>query len=242
MGRAEIIDNIEWTLREIEKLDLLKEEYENFQLENPKEDSLYQYYEKSEYALPDPFRLILILVIFGLPLWFALPVEGMLAKLVVFTILTVICYIVAQPIKYVLKRIDFFINQEAIREDYEEDCRLFDEDSEELLVPIREATDELRRYSIIPSDYWEQEAVQKMLHYFRSLRVDTVKECINLYEVETREDTHAKKLHGAIKDKLKKEELLRQLDEQSRLIEELTEMINDQKNEIEELKESIDPS
>lgn len=46
MGRAEIIDNIEWTLREIEKLDLLKEEYENFQLENPKEDSLYQYYEK----------------------------------------------------------------------------------------------------------------------------------------------------------------------------------------------------
>lgn len=85
----------------------------------------------------------------------------MLAKLVVFTILTLICYIVAQPIKYVLKRIDFFINQEAIREDYEEDCRLFDEDSEELLVPIREATDELRRYSIIPSDYWEQEAVQK---------------------------------------------------------------------------------
>jgi hypothetical protein len=242
MGRAEIIDNIEWTLREIEKLDLLKEEYESFQLENPKEDSLYQYYEKSEYVLPDLFRLLLILIVFGIPLWFALPAAGLLAKLVVFAILTAICYFVAQPIKYLLKRIDFFINQEAIREDYEEDCRTFDEESEDLQLPIREATDELRRYSIIPADYWEQEAVQKMLHYFRSLRVDTLKECINLYEIETREDTNTKKLHGAIKDKQKKEELLRQVDEQNRLIEELNEMINNQQSEIEELREAVEPS
>lgn len=242
MGRAEIIDNIEWTLQEIDKLDLLQEEYDNLQSENPKDYGLYQYYEEKEYILPDPFRILLVVIIFGVPIWFALPLAGLLTKLVVFIILTGICYAVAQPIKYVLKRIDFYINKEAIREDYEEDCRIFDEDSAQLLVLIGEAKEELRRYSIIPSDYWQQEAVQKMLHYFRSLRVDTLKECINLYEVEMREDTHAKKLHGAIKDKLKKEELLRELDEQSRLIEELNDMITHQQNEIEELKEAMESS
>ncbi len=242
MGRAEIIDNIEWTLREIEKLDLLKEEYESFQLENPKQDSLYRYYEESEYMLPDLFRLILLLIVFGIPVWFALGVAGLFAKLLVFTLLAVVCYFISRPIKLILMRIDFFLNQDAIEEDYEEDCRLFDEESEQLLQPIREATDELRRYSIIPSDYWSQWAVQKMLHYFRSLRVDTMKECINLYEIETREDTQSQKLQGAIKDKLKKEELLRQLDEQSQLIEELTEKINNQQSEIEELKESVESS
>ena len=72
--------------------------------------------------------------------------------------------------------------------------------------------------------------------------MDTMKECINLYETETREDTHSQKLHGAIKDKLKKEELLRQLDEQSQLIEALTEKINSQQSELEELKESVEAS
>ena len=52
----------------------------------------------------------------------------------------------------------------------------------------------------------------------------------------------SQKMQGAIKDKLKKEELLRQLDEQSQLIEELTEKINNQQSEIEELKESVESS
>ena len=242
MGRAEIIDNIEWTLREIEKLDLLKEEYESFQAENPLQDSLYRYYVEREYVLPDLFRLILLLIGIGIPVWFALGAPGLLAKLVLFAVLAVVCHFASQPVKYLLMRIDFFLNQEGIEEDYVEDCRLFDEESEQLLQPIREATDELRRYSIIPSDYWSQAAVQKMLHYFRSLRVDTMKECINLYETETREDTYSHKLQGAIKDKLNKEELLRQLDEQSQLIEELTEKINSQQSEIEELKESVEAS
>lgn len=240
MGRAENIDNIEWTLKEVEKLELLKEEYEEFQLENPREDSLYRYYEKSEYMLPDLFRLILLVIVFGLPLWFALPAPGLPAKLVVFGILTAVCYIVSRPIKYLFKRIDFFMYEDTVQDDYVGDCRLFDEESEQLLLPIRAVTDELRRYSIIPPDYWEQGAVQKMLQYFRSLRVDTIKECINLYELEMREDTHTKRLYGAIKGKVKNEELLRQLDEQGRLIEELNEMIESQQSEIEELKETAE--
>lgn len=242
MGRAESIDNIEWTLKEVEKLELLKEEYEEFQLTNPTEDSLYQYYEKSEYMLPDLFRLILIIIVFGIPLWFALPVAGLPAKIVIYAILTVICYIVSRPVKYLFKRIDFFMYEETVQEDYDEDCRLFEEENERLLLPIRQVTDELRRYSIIPPDYWKQEAVQKMLQYFRGLRVDTIKECINLYELEMREDMYSRRLHGAIKGKLKNEELLRDLDEQSRIIEELNEMIESQQHEIEELKEAIEPS
>ncbi|MCG7344044.1 hypothetical protein MHZ92_07865 [Sporosarcina sp. ACRSL] len=216
MSKEDVVANLDYTAPRVYELDRLKEEYRIFELKDPLKFGLYGYYERT-YPLPIYFNAILALIIFAIPLWCVFVFQGFFSKILIFAITVTIFYYISKPFKFIFKKIDFSSRKALITINYESACKEFDEQSTQLAGPIIDLLDDLRENSVVPENYWHTDAMRKITRYFANHRAETLKEAINLYEQEAREDQRHKEVQLAFKQR--EEELKKQLNQQRELLE-----------------------
>lgn len=101
-----------------------------------------------------------------------------------------------------LEKLDYETRLEEAEKRFQEDLKNWEEESAKALPLVEEKIRKQRQYiqqqkiaivagcriAGLPEAYWSEHAVTHMMNYFKNNRVDTLREAINLYESEKKQD------------------------------------------------------